>query len=178
MFDELNEAVEGYRLKWQTVVDGRSDKTFFATLRPTIVGWKTTDRAEYDRLFALWHDACDFISENFLNDRYIAKLCLRESLHWNIKVIKLMQPKPGKNIAVNSLDHIDFYSPERVTLQVLQAKEPQLKWTDGTDKACPSVSLWFDDMEAKLRENTVLDVVAEDARRISDEITARNRTLL
>ena len=169
MFDELNDAIDSYQGKWEVLCTGRKDAAFFHALRPTAIGWKVTDRAEYDRLFALWHDACDQISEVWMNDRYIAKMHIREELHWGITIVKLMQRRPNSTDAVD-LDHVDFYAAEPVITSAMQVKEPDLKFSEEENGVCRWTSLWFDDTEAKLRNDTVLSVIATELQDLEKQI--------
>src|ERR1700743_2935047 len=72
MIDDVNAALVTYGQKWDTLVAGCKNKQFFADLKPTAVGWKTADRAEYDRLLAELHDRADMIFEKWINGPLIA----------------------------------------------------------------------------------------------------------
>jgi len=169
MFDELNNAIDSYQAKWEALCTGRKDAAFFRALRPTAIGWKVADRAEYDKLFALWHDACDQITEVWLNGRYIAKMHLREELHSGITIVKLMERRPNSTDAVG-LDHLDFYAADPVTTPAMQAKEPDLKFSEEANGVCRWTSLWFDGTEAKLRNDTVLSVIVIELQDLEKQI--------
>ncbi len=156
MIDDLNKAIEAYHQKWHKLVDGRTNKLFFCDYQPTAVGWKTADRAEYDRLFAELHDLCDIIVDVYMDGRWIAKMHLKEPLDSGIQIVKLMQRRPNSTDAVG-LDHIDWYSPRTFTDgEAILKKEPDLKWTNEENGA-KWISIWFDGTEAKLRDDTVID---------------------
>ncbi len=170
MFDELNGAIEGYLGKWQGLVAQRKNKEFFERLRPTAVGWKVTDLAEYDRLLAEWRVACDQIVAVWMNDRWIAKLHLKDSkLHGEIEIIKLMQRRPNSTDAVG-LDHIDFLDMEETNTIAVLAEETGLKYTKEENGLCAWTSIWFDETEAKLRQGTVLDVIIAELRETNEKI--------
>ena len=79
MIDKLNQAAGDYQTKWQALMGARSNKAFFEALRPTAIGWKVADRAEYDQAYAQLHDQCDRIIETWMNGRWIAKMHLRDA---------------------------------------------------------------------------------------------------
>ncbi|HEV2403053.1 MAG TPA: hypothetical protein VGS08_02530 [Candidatus Saccharimonadales bacterium] len=171
MFDELNQAIARYRQKWTTLIEGRHDRQFFNALRPTAVAWKTTDRAEYDKLFHQWHDACDYIFETWMNGRYVAKMHLKDGrLDWGIEIIKLMQRRPASTDPVG-LDHVDFYTVNTVAVAAMQSKEADLKWTDEVNGICRWTSLWFEDTEAKLRNDTVMNVGVAELQELEKKLT-------
>ena len=170
MFDELNQAIDGYWAKWSELVKVRKNKEFFERLKPTSVGWKTEDLAEYDRLLNKWRGACDHIHAAWLNERWIAEMHLKDSkLHGNIEIIKLMQRRPGSNDAVG-LDHLDFMDMEETNTKAVLAEEEDLKWTDEKNGLCDWTSIWFGGTEAKLREGTVIDVSIAELQEVNNKI--------
>ncbi|SRR6266702_1390778 len=173
MIDELNEALEQYHAKWHKLVSGRRNKTFFEGLMPTAVGWKTADRAEYDRLCAELHDQSDHIAETWMNGRWIAKFHLRDvKLAGDIEIVKIMQRRPGSSDAVG-IDHVDFYSTEVAGAERILQDEPDLKWTNESNDVIAGygwISIWFDNTEAKLKRDTVLDIVSAELQQLSDKI--------
>lgn len=158
MFDELNRAVQEYQTKWQAFVAERQNREFFERLKPTAVGWKVTDVAEYDKLLREWRDGCDLITEVYMNERWIALLHLKDTkLPGDVEIIKLMQRRPNSSDPVG-LDHVDFLDMEETNTKAVLAEEKDIKWTDEQRSEHDAwVSLWFDNTEAKLRPNTVLD---------------------
>lgn len=171
MIDELNRAIETYHQKWHTLIDKRANKDFFCNLKPTAVAWKTTDRAEYDKLFAELHDLCDVIVDVEMDDRWIAKMHLKNTeLTGGIEVIKLMQRRPGSTDAVG-LDHVDWLwdGPSVDDLDAILEKEPNLKWNHETNGA-HWVSLWFAGTEAKLRTDTVVDSCMRELKAINKRL--------
>lgn len=171
MFDSLNQAIDEYQVKWNALVAQRKNKEFFERLKPTAVGWKVADSAEYDRLLSEWRSAADFINESWLNDRWIAEIHLKSTkLNGGIEIIKLMQRRPDSSDVVG-LDHLDFYDTEVVNTTTVLAEETDVKWTEEENGLCKWVSVWFDGTEAKLRAGTVLDVIVL-------ELQETNRKLL
>ena len=169
MFDQVNQAIDEYWGKWEALVNGRKNKEFFERLRPTSVGWKTVDLAEYDRLFAEWRSACDQIHIAWLNERWVATLHLKDAkLHHDIEIVKLMQRRPNSTDAVG-LDHMDFFDMEETnTIAVLE--EEGLKWTDEKNGRCVWKSIWFENTEAKLRPETVIDVGIAELNVVNNKI--------
>src|SRR6266540_4685412 len=129
MIDELQTALTEFHAKWHTLVAARKDTSFFEALKPTAIAWKTTDRAEYDKLYAELHDQADQIIETWMNERWVAKFHLRDrQLQGGIEIVKLMQRRPGSTDAVG-FDHVDFFSTQdRAAMQAVLQQEPDLKW--------------------------------------------------
>lgn len=173
MLEELQTAIKNYLEKWAALVDQCIDKPFFERLRPVAVGWKVADREEYDRVYAELHDACDKIIETWMNERWIAKMHLKETtLRGGIEIIKLMQRRPGSEDAVG-LDHVDFYSPEVAQAKDILEQEPALKWTIENNDAVEGyewLSVWFANTEAKLKANTVIDIVTHELQELNQRI--------
>jgi hypothetical protein len=170
MFDQLNQALEDYFGKWGRLVEGRKNKEFFERLKPTAVGWKTTDLAEFDRLFAEWRQACDQIHIGLINDRWIASMHIKDTkLHGDIEIIKLMQRRPDSTDAVG-LDHVDFLDMEETNTKAVLAEEDGLKTSEEKNGYCEWTSIWFDGTEAKLRLETVLDVGIAELRDVNNKI--------
>lgn len=170
MFDELNRSIDDFMAKWQSLVGQRKNKDFFERLKPTAVGWKVADLAEYERCKSQWRDACDMIFENWMNDRWIAELHLKDTkLSGDIEIIKLMQRRPGSSDALG-LDNIDFMDMEETNTKAVLAEETGLKWTDEQNGLCVWTSIWFDGTEAKLRQGTPLDVVIEEIQVVNNKI--------
>lgn len=172
MFDEVNQAIDGYLQKWQTLVSARKNKEFFERLKPTAIGWKTTDLEEYDRLLHEWRGACDHIVEVWMNDRWIAKLHLKDSmLHGDIEIIKIMQRRPNSTDAVG-LDHLDFYDSEETNTKVVLGEETDLKWTEEKNGFSVWTSIWFENTEAKLRIGTVIDLCIKELELVNQKVLA------
>ena len=175
MLNELNTALQEYDGKWQTLVAARKDKAFFAALKPVAVGWKTEDRVEYDKLVAELHDQADQIVETWMNGRWIAKLHLKDTALANgVTILKIMQRRPGSEDAVG-LDHVDFYSSDVVDAEPILKQEPNLNWTRENNDVIEGydwISVWFDGAEAKLKSNTVLDIVQAELHELNKKIVA------
>ncbi len=171
MIDELNQALAAYQKKWDELTLGRANAAFFHGLTPTAVAWKTQDLADFDRRFAGLRDQCDQIHLGWMNERWIAVLHLKDAkLGWGIRLIKLMQRRPG-SLDATGLDHVDFSSPTVHRADQLLAKAAGLTWTHEENGPCKWVSVWFDGTEAKLRTDTTLDVCIR-------ELQATNRPIL
>lgn len=171
MLDQFNTAIDQYMTKWQVLITNRKDpknKEFFERLRPTALGWKTADLAEFDRLFAELREYCDQIHVVWLNDRWLAAMHLKDNkLSSDITIIKLMQRKPDSSDAIG-LDHIDFLDMEETNTKAVLAEESDIKWTDEKNGACKWTSIWFAGTEAKLRQETVFDVAISEFQQISN----------
>lgn len=168
--DELNKAIEEYLGKWNGLVAGRKNKEFFERLKPTAIGWKVADLAEFDRLFAQWRQACDQIHVAWLNDRWLAAMHLKDSkLHGDIEIIKLMQRRPGSDDALG-LDHLDFLDMEETNTKAVLAEEADLKSSEEQNGICNWTSIWFDGTEAKLRSHTVLDISIAELQEVNGPI--------
>jgi hypothetical protein len=163
MINELNAAINDYQLKWRTLAGTRKDRGFFDGLRPTAVGWKAVDPADFDKRFAFLRALSDQIHLGWVNERWLATFHLREpQLPWGIETIKLMQRRPGSGDATG-LDHLDFLVPEGTTAAIIKTSEPDLKVTEEKNgDHCKWLSLWFGNTEAKLRSDTVFDVCASE----------------
>jgi hypothetical protein len=180
MLDKLNEALQDYDQKWQKLIAGRTDHAFFEALKPTAVGWKTTDRAEYDRLLAELHDQADNVAEIWMNGRWVAKLHLKDVRLTNgVEIVKIMQRRPGSTDAVG-LDHVDFYGPEVAQMERILTSEPGLKWSRENNDILAGydwLSIWFDGTEAKLKHETVLQIVRAELAELDKRILAAQSKL-
>ena len=173
MIEGLNTAIQEYLEKWQVLVNDRKEQTFFDSLTPTAVGWKVGTREDYTKAVAELHDDADKIVETWMNGRWIAKLHLKnDTLAGEISVIKIMQRRPGSDDALG-LDHLDFYSPDFAQAEQVLKSEPILKWSWETNDVRDGydwLSIWFDGGEAKLKGDTVLDIVAAELQDITKEL--------
>jgi len=170
MFDTLNEAIDTYWVTWQELVSHRKNKEFFERLKPMSVGWKTTDLAEYEKLFDELRDSCDQMHMAWLNNRWLATLHLKDAkLHHGIELIKLMQRRPNSTDAVG-LDHLDFLDMEQTNTKAVLTEETDLTWTDEKNGLCVWTSIWFSNTEAKLRSETVLDVAIAELLQVNNKL--------
>lgn len=175
MIDELNDAVAQYQSKWKTLVAARQNKEFFEALKPVAVGWKTTDRAEYDRICTELHDQSSQLIETWMNGRWVAKFLLRDTqLTGGIEIVKIMQRRPNSTDSVG-LDHLDFYGV--TDAESILKNETDLQWTrekndiiDGYDW----LSIWFDGTEAKLKTDTVLDIIIAELTESNQKIIGKS----
>ena len=170
MIDELNAAISVYMREWEQLVKARKDSDFFAAFQPTAVGWKTSDLADYEAKFAELRDHCDKIFCTWMNDRWVAKLHVRDQkLASGVTIIKLMQRRPGSSDPVG-LDHLDFTNANMRSLQDLRAQEPDLDLEEEVNGLASWVSLRFAAGEAKLRSDTVLQVVIAELEETDRDI--------
>jgi len=175
MIPELPDALESYNKKWQALIASRTDRAFFSGLKPVSIGWKVDTDEVYTTAYQALRPQCDKIVETWMNSRWIAKMHLKNtSLAGGIQIIKLMQRRPGADDALG-LDHLDFYSPAVKDAETILSKEPGLQWTRETNDAIKGygwISVWFDSTEAKLKANTVLDIVIQELHDINTTITS------
>ncbi len=173
MIDELNKALQTYQQSWQKLIDTRTNRAFFEGLKPVAVGWKTVDRTEYNKLLAELHDQSETIVEKWMNGRWIAKVHLKDAKLANgCELIKLMERRPGSTDATG-LDHVDFYSPEIAGAEPLLKQETDLKWTWESNDVIEGfdwISVWFEGTEAKLKSDTVLDIVQAELKQLNEHI--------
>ena len=169
MIDELTKAINDYQTEWQTLVAAREDRAFFEKLKPTCVAWKTEDLADYDARLNELRDLSGEIFIKWMNGRWIAKVCLREPLlPWNLRIIKLMQRRPNSTDPVG-LDHVDFYTSDAA--EPVLKKERNLKWSLENNGA-KWHSVWFKAGEAKIRNDTICQICANEMLAVEKEILA------
>lgn len=172
MLDELESALEQYRQAWKALGESRRDVSFFASLKPMAVAWKTTDLADFDRRFAELRDASDQIHLGWLDGRWLATFRLKDrTLPWNIRIVKLMQRRPGSTDAAG-LDHVDFLAPYNADLRAILKAEPSLRATEEAGDYAAWWSVWFNDTEAKLRMpgKTTLDACIAELEEVRTEM--------
>ena len=176
MIEEIDKALKTYSSKWEDLVSRRVNKEFFQSLKPTAVGWKVTDKAEYDRLYLELHDLCDMIIEKWMNQRWIAKMYLRDNkLTGGISIIKLMQRRPNSTDSAG-LDHVDFFASDASQMEAVLKQEVDLQWTHETNDVVEGyswISVWFAGTEAKLRNDTVIDVIGAELEEINHKILTK-----
>lgn len=180
MSDQINRALEEYFGKWQALIDGRQDeqnKEFFERLKPTAVGWKVADFDEYSRLLAKWRGACDTIVEKWINERWVAKLHLKEPLNGDIELIELIVRRPDSASELG-FNGVDFLCMEETNAKAILEEENDLKWSEEKNGISEWISIRFDGTEAKLRPWTVLDLAQEELRLISNKIRGQKFAVL
>lgn len=179
MLEDINEAVKFYQDKWKAMAKDRTEPEFFTGLKPTAVGWKVKDRAEYDELVSVLHDQCSQLVETWINGRWIAKLVLRDKeLDGGIRIIKVMERRPDSTDAVG-LDHVDFYAADIAKADQIIRNEQDLKCTTEFNDATDDytwLSIWFEGTEAKIKPYTVLDTLAEELQAINTHIKDTNES--
>lgn len=162
MIDELNQAIEAYHAKWHKLVNERNDKAFFQVLKPTSVGWKTEDLADFNERTAELQPLSEQVHLGWVNERLLGTFYLRDEVTCDVRIIKLMQRRPNSADAAG-LDHLDFLIAEDGDAKVVLEKEEDLNWTEEKNgDHCKWLSIWFDGTEAKLRSDTVLQVCADE----------------
>lgn len=175
MLEELNTAIDIYVAKWRKLLDGRRNKKFFERLKPTAVAWKVEDFADFQARFHSLREQCDQIHMNWMNERWIATMHLKEGvkLGLDIEVVKLMQRRPNSKDAVG-LDHVDFLIPENIDASTILAAESGLSWTDEENgEFCKWISIWFENTEAKLRTNTTFGVCIAEMQALDKKLMGR-----
>ncbi|HEY5805787.1 MAG TPA: hypothetical protein VIS56_00175 [Candidatus Saccharimonadales bacterium] len=170
MFDELNRAIDEYQSKWNVLVAQRKNKDFFERLKPTAAAWKAADQAAFDQMFGLWRTACDYVVVTWLNERWYAVMHLKtDTLSGGLEIIKLMQRRPNSTDATG-LDHIDFLDTEETNTKAVLAEEPDIKWSEESNGDSKWTSIWFEGTEAKLRQETPLDIDIAELQQINNKI--------
>lgn len=174
MVDEVNDALGNYFQQWQKLIGGRANQAFFKNLKPVAAGWKVADENEYRELYRELRGQCDLTVETWMNGRWIAKMHLKDTkLEGGIEIVKLMQRRPGSSDALG-LDHVDFYGPAVAGAEKILAEETDLKWTHESNDVVDGydwLSVWFAGTEAKLKSNTVIDIVVQELQEINRRIT-------
>jgi hypothetical protein len=162
MVDELRKNVIEYLDAWAVLSEERHNKAFFAKLKPTAIGWKFTDRAEVMERFNEIRDLCEQVHFGWINERWVICVYFKDLvLPGDIKVLKLMERRPGSHDPVG-LDHIDFYAGG-IDVAAALADEQDLRYAEEHNgEHCKWISVWFDGGEAKLRNDTVLKVCADE----------------
>lgn len=162
MIDELNVAIEAYHTKWHKLINDRKDKEFFEALKPTSVGWKTKDLADFNARAAELQTLSEQAHLGWVNERWLGTFYLRDDVVCDVRVIKLMQRRPNSTDATG-LDHLDFLLPKDSDAKKVLEQEANLEWTEEMNgDHCKWLSVWFDGTEAKLRSDTVLQVCADE----------------
>lgn len=161
MIEELQKGLKTYLTNWQQFVSERSDEQYFAALKPTAIGWKFTDRQELMRRFDEIRDLCEQVHFGWINERWAVCGYLKDaSLPGNVRIIKLMERRPGSTDAVG-LDHVDFYTPDADVKSHVEQED--ITWTEESNgEHCTWISVWFKNTEAKLRTDTVFKVCADE----------------
>lgn len=171
MVDELREKVITYLDEWAALAELRHNKAFFESLTPTAIGWKVQDRKELLEQFAELRDQCDQIHFGWVNERWLVTLHLKDLvLPGNITVIKLMERRPGSHDPVG-LDHIDFYAGDAQIAAELKHEDDLRYNEEHNGDHCSWISVWFEGGEAKLRNDTVFKVCADEMMEYEQNIT-------
>ena len=161
MVEKLRKDLALYFNDWQVVVDERLNSDFFSALKPTAAGWKFTDRDELMERFAEIRDLCDQVHFGWINERWVICAHFKELvLPGDITVVKLMERRPNSEDPIG-LDHVDFHTTAPVKQNI--ELEEGLEWNEERNgEHCKWISVWFEGGEAKLRNDTVLQVCADE----------------
>lgn len=169
---EIEKALSIYNKKRQTLISNAEDKKFFEALKPTAIGWKVADQAKYQKIYQELRESSDFIVETWMNERWIAKIHLKDRpLSNGVKIIKIMQIRPGSEDPLG-LDHIDFYYSKDIDAKAVLTTE-NIKWSQESNDILSGyqwLSVWFEDTEAKLKAGTVLDTIGEQFKQLNKSI--------
>lgn len=172
---EIIKGTHGYDAKWQMLIGGRHNSSFFAKLKPVAIGWKVADRREYDAIIRELHDEADKIIETWMNGRWVAKVHLKDTnLPGGVEIIKILERRPGVSDALG-FDHMDYFIPEQVDLEKI-LNEEGLTWSMESNDVIAGydwVSLWFDGTEAKLKFDTVLDIIQKELSELNERIISK-----
>lgn len=173
MLEQIEDELEVYNQKWQSVVTKRTNKAFFESLKAVALGWKVADKASYTEALAALHDQADKIIETWMNERWVAKVHLKDqTVGGGISIIKIMERRPGSEDALG-LDHVDFYSSDVTRGEEILKAEPDLKWTRENNDIIAGydwLSVWFEGTEAKLKSDTVLDIIGLELQELNQRI--------
>lgn len=174
MFQEIDSEVQRYHKQWEQFVAARDNQDFFTNLKPVAVGWKVADKSSYDEAFSALHGRCDRVIETWMNGRWIAKLHLKdEALFYGATIIKLMERRPGSDDALG-LDHVDFLSTDEQIKSALDA-EQGVEWTLESNDVVDNyewASVWFEGGEAKIKSDTVIDIIIQELTEMNAQIKA------
>jgi hypothetical protein len=176
MIDQLNQAIQAYRKKWEALLAERADQAFFGALRPISVGWKVADVQELDAAYQELRSLCDQTHAINKNDRWLTTLHLKDTqLPWGIEVINLMQRRPNSQDTLG-LDNINFLTDHFLAADEVLTKEPDLKWTHESNGPYSQwISVWFADTEAKIRPISVLDVSLAEFKEVRDKVLTKTK---
>jgi hypothetical protein len=171
MIDEINKAIVAYQAKWRALCATRKNRQFFDGLTPTSVGWKVKATSDFDHAVTELRSLCDEIVLVRMNNRWVAKLILRDNLlAWDVPIIKILQLRPGSSDATG-MDHIDFYSQlaEPEVEKMLAAED--IHWSHEANRPDYTwASIWFDGTEAKIKNYTIVDIYTRQLDIISQRI--------
>jgi hypothetical protein len=107
----------------------------------------------------------------WVNERWLASLHLKDSeLPGGIKILKLMQRRAGSTDPVG-LDHLDFHAESEDEIKRILTNETDLNAAEESNNPlCHWHSIRFDDTEAKLRSDTVLDICIAELQEANRKI--------
>lgn len=165
--DDIQKAAKVYFEKF----DSYTKQYDLTKLQPATIGWKVTNIDEY----------CDtlsgFLKENlvvqthigFVDKRYIAAIVFKKPIYQDIRILKLMQRRPGSTDRIG-LDHADFYIDDLSKFEAELNKIKLPKWSYESNEMHRWISLWFKDTEAKFVDHLVLDVGVKELQDATKQI--------
>lgn len=176
MLSEIDEAITEYFAKWDSLIAQRQSRNFFLKLKPTSVGWKTVNLADFNQRLLELMEECDQVHLGWVNERWLASLHLKDSpLPRGIKIIKLMQRRPGSTDSIG-LDHLDFYAESEDEIKRFLEEETDLdEAEESNNPLCHWHSIRFDDTEAKLRADTVIGVCIAELQEVNESLTNNHK---
>jgi len=165
--DDIKQAAVEYFAKF----DSFASQNGLIDLKPTTIGWKTTDISEFNATLSgyLADSSVTQCHIGFVDQRYIASIVFKEPIYTNVRILKLMQRRPNSTDPVG-LDHADFAVDNLGQIEALLKKNPALKWSHESNEVHGWISVWFNDTEAKFVDHLVLDVGVKELQDITKEL--------
>lgn len=162
----ISQAAEEYFKKFEAFAQQHQ----LTNQQPSTIAWKTTDINEFNQILG------DFLEQSsilqchigFVDKRYIASMVFKEPVYKNVRILKLMQRRPGSTDPVG-LDHADFAVANLATVEAELTKKG-IKWTHESNEVHSWISMWFDNTEAKFVDHIVLDVGVKELQDITKEL--------
>ena len=174
MIDTINQALAEYFANWKTLANEQND---FNAFLPTAAGWKVADESEYQEAYKALRPLCDRIIETWMNGRWIAKMHLKDSsVEGGVTIIKVMQRRPDSDDALG-LDHVDFMTNDVKAVETYLQSQHDVRWSWESNDVIEGydwISIWFCDTEAKIKPDTVVDIIIKELEEVNESIkTAR-----
>lgn len=166
--EALSQSLDKYFLKWDEYVARMGLYSIAEKMRPTAVGWKVADRADYRRAFSVLDSFATQMHSITVGDRKIATVVLSKPLGRGISVIKIIERREGSRDAVG-LDHVDFYLPFLEGLAEM-LERGEANWRKQGNSKYERLSVRFGPeslFEAKISDHTVLNIAAEEINHAS-----------
>ena len=131
--------------------------------QPAAVGWKVADINEFNDALSgfLKSGLVAQCHIGFVDNRYIASIVFKEPIYQNIRILKLMQRRPGSTDPIG-LDHADFPVEDLAAAEATLAKQKVPKWGHESNDVHGWISVWFDGLEVKYFDHIVLDIAVKE----------------